>query len=103
MNNKENKKKTKKKIYEENTTRYIKYASTAKVQTAETHVISDVKENGTILQHKFNTRLVPNIISVPGLLVTFTLFKPYESAIIKLEVFFNTCARTNIISCLDLM
>jgi hypothetical protein len=61
------------------------------VQTAETHVISD----DTILLRK-----VPNIISVPGLLVTFTLFKPYESAIIKQEVFFNTCARTNIISSL---
>lgn len=70
------------------------------VQAAETHGISDVKEKGTILLHKFNTRLVPKSISVPGLLVTFILFKPYKSAIIKQEVFFNTCARTNIISSL---
>jgi hypothetical protein len=51
------------------------------VQTAETHGISDVKEKGIILLCKFNARLVPNIISVPGLLVTFILFKPYESAL----------------------
>jgi len=59
-------------------------------QTAETHGISDVEEKGTIMLHKFNTRLVPNIISVPGLLVTIIPFKPYKSAITKQEVFFNT-------------
>jgi hypothetical protein len=69
-------------------------------QSAETHGISDVKEKGIILPRKFNTRLVPNIISVPGLQVTFILFKPYESAIIKHEVLFDNCARTNIISSL---
>jgi ferric iron reductase protein FhuF len=35
--------KSKKHIYEENTTRYIKYASTAMVQTAVTHGISNAK------------------------------------------------------------
>ena len=75
-------------MYKENTTRYIKYASTAMVQTAETHGISDVEEKGTKMLRKFNTRLVPNITSVPGLLVTIIPFKPYKSAIFKQEVFF---------------
>jgi hypothetical protein len=87
-------------MYKENTTRYIKYASTAMVQTAETHGISDVEEKGTKMLRKFNTRLVPNIISVPGLLVTIIPFKPYKSDIFKQEVFFNTGARINIISSL---
>lgn len=51
------------------------------VQTAETHGISYVKEKDITLLRKFNTRLVPNIISVPALLVTFILFKPYKSAL----------------------